>query len=107
MKTILYTFLSIFLTFTTSCNSSRYRIIETEGHTIPMDSLQKETNDTDFIAAVDNYKAQVDSIANQVIGHSAISWIYRGRKVFYQTIHQTYYVTKSANIPKKNVILLL
>ena len=72
MKTILYTLLSIFLTFTTSCNSPRYRVIETEGHTIPMDSLQKETNDTDFIAAVDNYKAQVDSIANQVIGHSAI-----------------------------------
>ena len=50
MKTILYTLLSIFLTFTTSCNSPRYRVIETEGHT----------------------KAQVDSIANQVIGHSAI-----------------------------------
>lgn len=72
MKIILYTLLSIFLTFTTSCNSPRYRVIETEGYTIPMDSLQGETNDAEFIAAVDNYKAQVDSIANQVIGHSAI-----------------------------------
>lgn len=72
MKTILYTQLLIFLIFTTSCNSPRYRVIETEGYTIPMDSLQGETNDAEFIAAVDNYKAQVDSIANQVIGHSAI-----------------------------------
>ena len=72
MKTTLYILPLSLLIFSTSCDSSHYRVVEANGYTVPMDSLQKETTDADFIAAVNSYKGQVDSITGQVIGHSAV-----------------------------------